>query len=371
MFEALSIKNLRGIDNLKIADLSRINIFVGPNNSGKTTVLEALFLLIGMSNTQLYVGINNLRGLTSIEENDLRLNFRDLDFQNRITLEAYDSEDGNRKLEITPQFSDKIVEQVKTLEQVTESNNLAEALRETALAETSISQKATGLNYEYSRLNGEENSYNSALYFDRGALKITLNPEYKEKLAGRFVNSQTFYNTLSDKIDRIQRDKRKDELISFLKAIDHKVQDIALARNGLVYIDIGISQMIPINLMGDGFLKACEAMATVLLVSRTVSEEGFLLIDEIENGLHYKTLKLLWKSMIEASQSSNVQMFIATHSYEAIKVLVAVMSKNNYSKEDIRLYSLAKTDMGIHRIYKYAFENLEASIESDVEIRGQ
>ena len=42
-YEQLKIENFRGIKSLEINDLARINLFVGKNNCGKTSVLEAAF----------------------------------------------------------------------------------------------------------------------------------------------------------------------------------------------------------------------------------------------------------------------------------------------------------------------------------------
>jgi len=41
----LNIRHFKGIENLELNDLSNINIIVGENNSGKTSVLEAISLL--------------------------------------------------------------------------------------------------------------------------------------------------------------------------------------------------------------------------------------------------------------------------------------------------------------------------------------
>lgn len=46
----LRITNFRGIEHLDIDDFSRVNVFLGQNNSSKTTVLEAIAMLMGMSN---------------------------------------------------------------------------------------------------------------------------------------------------------------------------------------------------------------------------------------------------------------------------------------------------------------------------------
>ena len=49
-FKNLEIKNFRGIEHLTIDDLSRVNVFLGQNSSGKSSVLESFLLLMGMSN---------------------------------------------------------------------------------------------------------------------------------------------------------------------------------------------------------------------------------------------------------------------------------------------------------------------------------
>lgn len=61
MFQEINISNFRGISKLNVKGLSNLNLIVGANNSGKTTLLEALFLLIGVSNSQLPLKINSFR----------------------------------------------------------------------------------------------------------------------------------------------------------------------------------------------------------------------------------------------------------------------------------------------------------------------
>ena len=63
ILQRLTIKNFRGFDSLEIDGFSKINLFVGKNNSGKTSVLESIFLVIGMSNPMLPNTINQIRGL--------------------------------------------------------------------------------------------------------------------------------------------------------------------------------------------------------------------------------------------------------------------------------------------------------------------
>jgi AAA15 family ATPase/GTPase len=45
----IEINYFRGIDHLKVDDFSRVNVFFGQNSSGKSSILEAILLLLGMS----------------------------------------------------------------------------------------------------------------------------------------------------------------------------------------------------------------------------------------------------------------------------------------------------------------------------------
>ena len=60
-FKNLEIKNFRGVEHLKIDDLSRVNVFLGQNSSGKSSILECLLLIMGMSNPDLPMNVNSVR----------------------------------------------------------------------------------------------------------------------------------------------------------------------------------------------------------------------------------------------------------------------------------------------------------------------
>lgn len=62
-FSNIEITNFRGIDHLEIGGLAPVNVFVGANNVGKTSVLEAVFVLSGLSNPQMPTRVNYLRSV--------------------------------------------------------------------------------------------------------------------------------------------------------------------------------------------------------------------------------------------------------------------------------------------------------------------
>ena len=100
MFEEISIRHFRGIRNTKIEGINQVNLLFGKNNCGKSSVLEAIFLISGFSNPLLPVSINMLRNYNKYAIDDLSLDFYNLDTNHLIELSATGS--SNRSLVISP-----------------------------------------------------------------------------------------------------------------------------------------------------------------------------------------------------------------------------------------------------------------------------
>ena len=78
MITNLEIRNFRGLKDVKLKELRRVNLLVGGNDTGKTTVLEALLLLLaeGSLITELPIVFQKQPGQrTASESNDDRENF--------------------------------------------------------------------------------------------------------------------------------------------------------------------------------------------------------------------------------------------------------------------------------------------------------
>jgi ABC-type multidrug transport system ATPase subunit len=89
-----------------------------------------------------------------------------------------------------------------------------------------------------------------------------------------------------------------------------------LVSGGLPMIngDIGIGRLIPLPLLGEGTVRLLE-----ILLAISTTRDGVVLIDEIENGLHYSVLKKVWKAIAQYARKSNSQIVTTTHSWESIE----------------------------------------------------
>ncbi len=64
------------------------------------------------------------------------------------------------------------------------------------------------------------------------------------------------------------------------------------------------------------------------------SSNGFLLIDEFENGLHYSVLHKVWKLIFRLAKDLNVQVFATTHSHDCVTAFQAA-SQNSDEATDV------------------------------------
>src|ERR1700722_15913034 len=63
MIESLRVANFRCYSNLRLTGLKRLNIVVGANSSGKTTLLESLFMVAGAAAPNAAFQLRALRQL--------------------------------------------------------------------------------------------------------------------------------------------------------------------------------------------------------------------------------------------------------------------------------------------------------------------
>jgi hypothetical protein len=76
----------------------------------------------------------------------------------------------------------------------------------------------------------------------------------------------------------------------------------------------GLDEPVPLQSMGDGMSRLLQ-----LVLSALRAGDGFLLVDEIENGLHYSVQERVWDVLFALSQRSGLQIFATTHSSDCVR----------------------------------------------------
>lgn len=359
-FKNVHVKDFRGISSLELEDIGSVNLLVGQNNSGKTSVLEALFLLTGISNPQLTININRFRDFVrEVDENNIRLVFKNLDFNKPIQLSAeFDQDSYKRTLTIRPHVKEERANDSKKIINLEGIDSNLSVFQQPIIDGISVS-------FTIKKKHKQREVYSSVLLFVPGGGEVYPPANYKERFNAVFLGPGTIYQGLDVRIDKLLVEKQEEKLIAILQKIDSNIQGISLGVNGIIYFDIGLDRLVPINIMGDGVRRMLSIIVTIADV-----KNGIIFIDEIDNGFHYSVLKMMWNAIMETSHQYSVQVFATSHSEECIKALTASYYSTSplFNDTDIRLFRIEKHDKK-HRAVAYDHEVLETSLELNLGIR--
>ncbi|MDR2840393.1 MAG: AAA family ATPase, partial [Paludibacter sp.] len=299
MLNSLYIKNYRNLKELQIDSVAQVNLLCGKNNTGKTSILEAL-------------GIYASGGQISF-----------LDFLLNNRQEFFESADEYIQL-----FSDNLLDF---------SNNNSIIVGE--------KRENPEVNISFNRYcdiqskdeNGEKRWIHKLLT-DKELSEypnhyIGIKPAAKiPSTIFRFISANGTNVTSNDiEFDRISlSDKKKKSVIDALKIIESKINNLSYIsdkqneeRKPKVTFEDN-SKIMLLTRMGDGINR----ILTIILAAVNC-ENGYLLIDEFENGLHYTVQEQLWKIIFKLAKDLNIQVFATTHSNDCIHSFSKVLNAEN------------------------------------------
>ena len=124
----------------------------------------------------------------------------------------------------------------------------------------------------------------------------------------------------------------EDWVVEALKIIDSSVTKITFidtqmdGRRAVVRMENN-NDPLPLKSMGDGMNR----ILTIIL-ALVNAKDGYLLIDEFENGLHHKVQQDLWKMIFQLATELNVQVFATTHSEDCVEAFENVLNNGNQNE---------------------------------------
>ena len=329
--KSLHIQAFRGIKDLVLSDFTGINIFTGGNNSGKTSVLEVLqtsgdphsptewtrLRKNKNHSTPTRTVFESIKDLYPVSEKDLNI--------------AYSKEDDVNGASPVRLHASVSSEKTIMREYCRIANIDCEPRKEYAEAQM-IKLSGSFDAYNITRFdifaeNGEKpyNKYN-VLYISP--------TEYRDECP---IISEVFSNN-----------ETHTELINVLQLFDSDILDIAPPirdyeipypiNSGYQVRSKKYGKLMPLAVYGDGMKKALWLVTAIL-----ISKNGVLLIDEFETAIHASVMAKLFSWMFKACKIYNVQLFMTTHSKEALQKVMALHMEPDLQNE-ITLYTLYKQD---------------------------
>jgi len=361
MLRSFTLKNFRCFQNLTLEPLERVNLITGKNNVGKTSLLEAIFIFINPTNPESLFQVNRLRGIArgsqfeDVEE--VRGFLFDQDISKVIELSSVEENGLRRSLRIRfPELGESPLSIFDPLfDKDEESFQVNESL-------TTEVRQYSGFFMEY------EDPSNT-----RDAIRIHVTPDgrvpsryRREKFPlGIYLTTGTRSpREDAQRFSNLERVGRQDEVLATLRLLEPRLRRLTLLvveREPIIHGDIGMNELVPLPLMGEGIGRL---LSIILAIAN--AKGGSILIDEIENGLHYSVLTDVWKAIADAARRAEAQIFATTHSLECIKAAHEAFEASE--KYDFRYHRLERIKDEI-RAVTYDQENLAISDEMNLEMR--
>ena len=207
-FKNIQIDNFRGIDHLKIDDFSRVNVFLGQNGSGKSTVLEAILLLAGMSNPDLPLSLNKARTrvfrIAYLQET--RYQFYNLDLNNTPEFSSLQFDGNSRHLQMRLFHTETADDGVQSID---EPIVLSEMVRMPNTLE---------MLYDITTTNGTKH-FRSSLFINQSDVASRQEPskEYVEKNYAVLFSSDLLSSNLINDLSELFKRKQKNALLEHLQ----------------------------------------------------------------------------------------------------------------------------------------------------------
>jgi len=156
-----------------------------------------------------------------------------------------------------------------------------------------------------------------------------------------------------------------EKALNFLKKIDDRIFEIDFLadnlRNPIATFKNG--KTVALLRMGSGVHR----ILTILLALST-SQNGIVLIDEIENGFHYGVEEELWLLISAIAKDQNIQVFAATHSIDNIKAFGKTVNEEDGAAIPGLLIKLENID-GVIEPLTFDSDELKVIVENSIEVR--
>ncbi len=344
-FLDLRIEQYRAIRNLKIKGLGRVNLITGRNNTGKSSVLEALRILASDAAPSILYNILRFREEVGGEMDDPgRLLDNDGLFQLSSLFYGF------------PRFSEKISPIV-----IASSGGSRPMSLLLEAGWFSVNEDPEGSRRLIPRQQdffGEEKELLPAMVVEAGGSRriVPLDQLQRQFYRGRSIRPLITEEqrlpcefvspyggertvTLGALWDKIALSDNEKDVVEALRIIDPEISAVSMvggegprqSRTAIVRA-AGLPRPIPLRSFGDG-LNRLFGIALALVNAK----DGLLLIDEFENGMHHTVQADAWRVIFRLARMLNIQVVATSHSWDAIEAFQRAASEDPEEGVLIRL----------------------------------
>ena len=349
MFKRLRIRNFRGFGDFRIDAPGRINLVTGMNNSGKTTLLEAIFLLSGAASARMAFNPFVIRGWTHgapprwVAETYWKPLFSRLDTNRALEISGVHSDVGGMTLTVRWERPSKEEFSRAGINEMPEAGSFA--------------RRALKFEYEDPKIGKRESEAQET----KDKFDVDQKDDYAPVPAAILKPGDGNVNEDAVALGQLKVRKRGGLILDALRVMEPGlagIEDNSSSGAPMVYVDVGLPELVPLPVMGAGMTH----VARIVLAAARVAG-GVVLVDEIENGLHHSVLSDVWRVIGKAAADFDVQVFATTHSFECVEAAHAALGADGF-----RLHRIEARDGG-RRCITLSPTAVAGAVRHNMEIR--
>jgi hypothetical protein len=368
MLASLHVEGFRGLRSLSVERLARINLIVGQNQSGKTSLLDAVQLLLDRGSpralhdcqarrNEVFVVRRHDDGSQTIAPRlDSLFHGGKLHPGARIKLAA--TADTPTEVEFTVEEHSAELPRLRGGRRRPE---WAEALSRLAIRVRDDSREGVALPIPH-----DEASLRTFLNRGRGDEFI---PAVPDTLLDFVDVSGLDPTRLIELWGSVPLTPREQEVVQAMQLIEPDLAGIALipglwsdAPSELVVKLRTLEERLQLGDMGEGFRRL---LGLLLVLPDTPRQQ--LLVDEIDTGLHYSVLEPMWQLVLAEARRRDLQIFATTHSWDCVAALGKLYESDPGVDADVRLHRI---DRGSDRTTTYSGDEILFAAQQHLEVRG-
>lgn len=358
VIENLRIRNFRGIEDLRLEGLGRLNLVVGPNGAAKTSLLHAVFLLCAESNAEDVVGLVRTEEVTpDLASMERALGWwihrRDPDGASAVDSDqrgaefeaTYSGENRAAHLSLT-RPSTRVIEPSSQRASDGRDHHASQQFESAPNQQfEELRQRARFVLRLDHRGPGSTSSLEVAFVKGRGPVAREANG--RSPIPAVIVHANSYSGREPPSLPRLvseaERVRKLELVVRFLQLFDSAVEDlrVAVVADGqpvtrVLHRRLGL---VPIGVLGDGFVAACTTLLGLVTVATRVA-----LIDEFDSRLHVGVVQRMIPLLHEVARSQDTQIFLTSHRQDSVEAVATLPSQ---ALADIRVIQMARHEGAI------------------------
>lgn len=364
----LNVTRFRSLRSLRAGPFGRVNLITGKNNAGKSSLLEAIRILVTEGASSTLQSILNYREESGAVVPNFDVNLSPDDF---TSFSSLFSDFPNLEGCVEPFTIANEDDQEATLKKISIriawfTERLDPEVGRFIRTEVDLFGEHTGV----PMLEIEGPNRRRVVHLDAQRAGRRLAPEGSESstpcvFLDPFSSRST--SQLGTFWDSIALTDAEKQVVRALKLLSPDIEAVSMIGSDsgprsrtAIAKSKKYQNPVPLRSFGDGVNRLFG-----IILSLSCARGGVLLIDEIENGLHHSIQTKVWEVIFEISKRLNVQVFATSHSWDCIESFQAAAKKDPEDGVLVRLS--VKGDHVIPTIFSE--HDLQIAARDQIELR--